>query len=78
MRKLSLALILAVLILAFAVVPAFADVHGVSQAGCGASGNAGATQSTGKGGRPAAPIPIKAGGASGDGGGDGAGDCDVP
>ena len=63
MRKLTLALILMALILAFAVVPAFADVHGVSQAGCGAGesgGKSGATQSRGKGGRPDAPVPVTA------------------
>ena len=62
MRKLTLALILMALILAFAVVPAFADVHGVSQAGCGGAGQSGATQSRGKGGRPGPPIPTTASG----------------
>jgi hypothetical protein len=39
---------------------AFADVHAVSQAGCGNSANAGATQSRDRGGRPDAPIPVDA------------------
>jgi hypothetical protein len=39
-----------------------ADVHGVSQAGCGASSNAGAIQSRDAGGRPDAPIPVSASG----------------
>ena len=77
----AIALALAIVLLAFAAVPAFADVHGVSQAGCGAAasgGNAGATQSRDKGGRPAGQIPQTAsGGASGSGGGDGDGACDV-
>jgi hypothetical protein len=41
---------------------ALADVHGVSQAGCGNSTNAGATQSRDVGGRPDAPIPADASG----------------
>ncbi|MCH8093508.1 MAG: hypothetical protein IH953_02840 [Chloroflexi bacterium] len=59
MRKLTLAVLLAVLLLAMVVIPAFADVHGVSQASCGASGNSGATQSR-VAGRPGAQIPVTA------------------
>ena len=72
MRKLSLVLILAALILAFAVVPAFADVDPVSQAGCGNSDNSGAKNQASRDapGRPDALIPVTAsGGASGSGGG---------
>ena len=76
MRKLTLALLLAVLILALVVVPAFAAVHRVSQAGCGQSSNAGATQASDR--APDAQIPQSASeGRSGDGGGDGDGACDV-
>ena len=63
MKKLTLALLLAALLLATVVVPAFADVHPVSQAGCGAvpsGGKSGATQSREAPGRPDAPIPVMA------------------
>ena len=75
MRKLTLALILMALILAFAVVPAFADVHGVSQAGCGVAGQSGATQSRDKGGRPGGPIPTTASGNTSGRGGDADANC---
>ena len=39
---------------------ALADVHAVSQAGCGNSDNAGATRSREAPGRPDAPIPVSA------------------
>jgi hypothetical protein len=39
---------------------ASADVHGISQAACGASPNAGAIVSRDRGGRPDAPIPVSA------------------
>jgi hypothetical protein len=56
-----------------------ADVHGVSQAGCGASPNAGATVSSDAPGRPGAPIPVTASGGKTQGkGGDGDVACDVP
>ena len=67
-----------------ATMSAVADVHVVSQAGCGVSGNSGATASQGAiaNGRPLAPIPVNAGGniAFGEGGNlDGmGGDCDAP
>lgn len=51
---------------------ASADVHGVSQAGCGRDGNSGATNQASRdaGGRPDAPIPVTASeGKSGSGGG---------
>jgi len=58
--------VLAVLIAAAAMTvgltagTASADVHGVSQADCGNSPSAGATQSRGAPGRPDAPIPVSA------------------
>ena len=61
--------------------PAGADVHGVSQAGCGASPNSGATASEQAidNGRPGAPIPVTASGGRTQGkGGDGDPLCDVP
>ena len=77
MRKLTFALILAALILAFAVVPAFAKVDGVSQAGCGNSDNSGASVSGSH--SPGGPIPVTASDGRHQGrGGDGSGDCDVP
>jgi hypothetical protein len=60
---------------------ASADVHGVSQAGCGNSGSAGANQpqSDASPGRPDAPIPISASEGRTQGkGGDGDPFCDVP
>ena len=56
----ALALALAIVLLAFAAVPAFADVHLVSQAGCGVAGQSGATQSSDAAGRPAGQIPVNA------------------
>jgi hypothetical protein len=67
--------------MAFTAGPASADVHGVSQAGCGASPNAGATASEHAidNGRPAAPIPVTASGGKTQGkAGDGDPLCDVP
>ena len=61
--------------------PASADVHGVTQAGCGASPNSGATRSEPAiaHGRPAAPIPVSASGGRTQGkAGDGDPACDVP
>jgi hypothetical protein len=60
---------------------ASADVHGVSQAGCGASENSGATVSEQAiaNGRPPAPIPVSASDGRTQGkGGDGDPACDVP
>lgn len=45
-------------------VPAFADVHGVSQAQCGLASQSGATVSRDAPGRPDAPIPTNASGAT--------------
>jgi hypothetical protein len=57
-----LALLVAVLLgLAFPAGSAFADVHGVSQAGCAAEGApSGAQMSREAPGRPAGPIPVNA------------------
>ncbi len=58
MRRAILMLLAAGLLLLTALAgTAVADVHGVSQAGCGESSNAGATQSRDVEGRPGAPIP---------------------
>ncbi len=58
MRRAILILMASVVLLITALVgSALADVHGVSQAGCGNSSNAGATQSRDAEGRPDAPIP---------------------
>jgi hypothetical protein len=63
MRRATLmVLALALLLLAAMGGTALADVHGVSQAGCGNSTNAGATQSRDATGRPDAPIPATASG----------------
>jgi hypothetical protein len=62
MRKILLLIaVLAVVALALAGMPASADVHGVSQAGCAPDGvSAGAIASRGAPGRPDAPIPVSA------------------
>ena len=65
MRKaIVLVFLLALMLLALGVAPAFADVHPVAQAGCAADGVAsGAIASRhaiGEEGRPAAPIPVVA------------------
>lgn len=80
MKKSALALLLVLLLLGLTVVPAFADVHGVSQAACSGNPNAGATQSREAPGRPDAPIPVTASGGTlpNNGGGDGDAACDVP
>ena len=81
MKKSALALLLMLLLLGLTVVPAFADVHGVSQAACSGNPNAGATQSREAPGRPDAPIPVTASGGEplpNNGGGDGDATCDVP
>jgi hypothetical protein len=61
---------------------ASADVHGISQAGCGASPNAGATVSHDVENRPGAPIPVTASGFTAltfpGQGGDREAECDVP
>ena len=58
MRK-AILMLLATALLLLAAMPgtALADVHAVSQAGCGNSTNAGAIQSRDATGRPGAPIP---------------------
>ena len=53
-------------LMSMTAMPAFAQVHGVSEAGCGKSGNSGATQSSGN--TPGVPIPLNAGGQPGGGG----------
>ena len=111
MRKKILAFVFAAALLVALALPLFsgagtasADVHKVSQAGCGASANSGAAAAGSQAavgqaadnaasqananasGRPAALIPVSAGGlsAAGDGGGDPGntgvvdGACDVP
>ena len=81
MRKSVFALLLVLLMLGLTVVPAFADVHVVSQAACPGNPNAGATQSRDAPGRPDAPIPVTASGGEplpNNGGGDGDPFCDVP
>jgi hypothetical protein len=62
MRRVFLLMaVLAVVALALAGVPASADVHGVSQAGCAPDGvPSGAISSRGAPGRPDAPIPVSA------------------
>jgi hypothetical protein len=55
-------LAIALLLLAAMGATALADVHAVSQAGCGKSTNAGAIQSRDATGRPEAPIPATASG----------------
>lgn len=79
MKKTGLSLLVLVFLLAMTVVPAFADVHGVSQAACSNNPNAGATQSREAEGRPEAPIPVDASGGAlpNNGGGDGDAACDV-
>ena len=86
----AIALALAIVLLAFAVVPAFADVDTVSQANCAESDNSGAKSDGSRAapGRPAGIIPENAPGrldSAGDptslpnnGGGDGDPECDVP
>lgn len=59
-RAIVIVVTTALLLMAVLVSTAFADVHGVSQAGCGNSDNAGATQSRDADGRPDAPIPVTA------------------
>ncbi len=57
MRKLTLALLLAALILAFAVVPAFAIVDPVTPVGCEGSSNPAKGASSGNArGAPAGPV----------------------
>jgi hypothetical protein len=62
--KRAILMILATALLLLALMPgtAVADVHAVSQAGCGKSANAGAIQSRDAPGRPGAPIPESASG----------------
>jgi hypothetical protein len=62
MRRSMLIVLVVALLLAAMAGTALADVHGVSQAGCGNSTNAGATQSSDATGRPDAPIPVDASG----------------
>jgi hypothetical protein len=62
MRRTILAVLTVGLLHLTMVGTALADVHGVSQAGCGNSSNAGATQSRDAPGRPDAPIPFTASG----------------
>jgi hypothetical protein len=62
-RVLAILIAAAAMALAFTAATASADVHGISQADCGKSPNAGAIQSRraiGDPGRPAAPIPVDA------------------
>jgi hypothetical protein len=61
-RAILIVLTVALLLLAAMAGTALADVHAVSQAGCGNSTNAGATQSRDATGRPDAPIPVSASG----------------
>ena len=61
MRKRILVVVAMVLLLLTALGgTALADVHAISQAGCGNSAQAGATQSREAPGRPDAPIPVSA------------------
>lgn len=61
MRRTIVSIFAAVLMLVVGMTgTALADVHGVSQAGCGNSANAGATQSREAPGRPDGPIPANA------------------
>jgi hypothetical protein len=62
MRRTILAVLTVTLLLLTMSGTALADVHAVSQAGCGNSSNAGATQSRDASGRPDAPIPVDASG----------------
>jgi len=66
MRRVFVLLVVSVLtLLALLVTPAYADVHGVSQAGCAADGApSGATTQASRDapGRPGAPIPVTASG----------------
>ena len=61
-RAILMMLSAALLLVAAPTGTAFADVHAVSQAGCGKSASSGATQSRDAGGRPAGPIPVSASG----------------
>jgi hypothetical protein len=60
MRRAIVMVVAAVLLVAALMGTAAADVHAVSQAGCGNSASAGATESRDAGGRPIAPIPATA------------------
>ena len=61
MRKRILVVVaMALLLLTALGGTALADVHAISQAGCGNSAQAGATQSREAPGRPDAPIPVSA------------------
>jgi hypothetical protein len=63
MRRAIVTMLSVVLLLSVALMgTARADVHAISQAGCGNSANAGATQSRDAEGRPDAPIPVSASG----------------
>ena len=77
MRRITIALLLLALLLALTVVPTFAKVDVVSQAGCGNSAESGAKNSSDN--TPAFPIPESARGSElpGRGGGDGDPECDV-
>ena len=84
MRKKILTFVFAsALLIALAVTPfgaagtAYADVHGVSQAGCGVSPNSGATNQASRDaeGRPDAPIPRAASDGKSDSGRGGAADA---
>jgi hypothetical protein len=59
-RAILMVLAVALVLVAALSGTALADVHGVSQAGCGASSSAGATESREAPGRPDAPIPVTA------------------
>ncbi|MGH2686776.1 MAG: hypothetical protein ACRDJP_15025 [Actinomycetota bacterium] len=61
-RKIVMVLTLALLLVSALAGTAMADVHAVSQAGCGNSSSAGATESREAPGRPGAPIPDTASG----------------
>ena len=80
MKKLIGAVLIIVALSLATVAPAFAQVHAVSPAPCGASDNSGAVNSSDN--TPGGPIPVGAGGLTGplgpgnlDGPG---GDCDAP
>ena len=61
-RVLAILVAAAALTVGLSAGTASADVHGVSQADCGNSPSAGATQSREAPGRPDAPIPVSASG----------------
>ena len=63
MKKLIGAVLIIVALSLATVSPAFAKVHAVSQAPCGASANSGGIASGGN--SPAGPIPITVGGLTG-------------